>query len=101
VFTIDSNPFTKTNILKLTVDHKYVTSFQFEKTKVVAEDYSEISTLGEAPTARVRVLMEPDENNVYDDISVMVLQLLSEFSRRPIYNVSTKPALFARLRETI
>lgn len=80
MFTIDSNHFTKTNILKLTADNRYITSFQFEKTNLVAEDYSVISTSGEVPTARVRVLMGPDENNDYDDISVMVLQLLSELS---------------------
>ncbi|MES9969031.1 MAG: hypothetical protein ABW092_03295 [Candidatus Thiodiazotropha sp.] len=88
--TKDSNPFTKANVLKITADEKYVTSFQFEKSNVVAEDYLAISNSKEMPIARVRVLMGPDENSDYDDVAVMVLQLLSEFTITPIYNVTAK-----------
>jgi hypothetical protein len=89
-FLIDSNPFTGANILKLTTDEKYVTSFQYERGKTVAVDYSEVSDSETIPSARVRVLMGPDENSEFDDIAVMVLQLLANFTKSPIYNVSTK-----------
>lgn len=89
VFLENINPFTKCKILKMITDENFVISFQFESGQAVIEDYKELAKFVSIdPRSRVRVLMSPDKANQYDDIAVMVLQLLSEFSPSRIYDVS-------------
>lgn len=83
------NPFSKRKILKLIADEKFVISFQFESGEAVVEDYKALAKPAPInPSSRIRVLMSPDNDNEYDDITVMVLQLLSEFSSSQIYDVN-------------
>lgn len=88
-FSENINPFTQRKVLKMITDEKFVISFQFESGQLVTEDYKALAEpVSINPCSRIRALMSPDKDNEYDDIAVIVLQLLSEFNSSRIYDAN-------------
>jgi hypothetical protein len=75
---LTTNPFTRKNLLKLTVDGTYSVSVFHDTGQAVEDDLETVLGRRVACRSRLRFLFAPDPENEFDDIQVMVLDLLCE-----------------------
>lgn len=93
VFSEDRNPFTKQNILRLTIDNFYTITFLFENSNHVLEDFKEIKK-GKKAKSRIRILFGADPDNNFDHIAVMIYDFLTKLDNVLIYNVTNRKILY-------
>ncbi len=91
---INKNPFTKKNLLKLTVDGTYSISAFFDSDQNVAEDLETITSTKIDCNSRLRFLFAPDPENDFDDIGVIILDYLESFKNVIIYSANQEKIIF-------
>lgn len=91
---INKNPFTKKNLLKLTIDGSYSISAFFDQGQSVAEDIESILGKKVECNSRLRFLFAPDPENDFDDIGVIILDYLESFSDVIIYSANQEKVIF-------
>lgn len=91
---INKNPFTKKNLLKLTIDGSYSISAFFDQGQNVAEDLESILGKKVECNSRLRFLFAPDPENDFDDIGVIILDYLESFSDVIIYSANQEKIIF-------
>lgn len=92
--SINKNPFTKKNLLKLTVDGGYSISAFFDNDPSVAGDLEEISGKKIDCSSRLRFLFAPDPENNFDDIGVIILDYLESLGEVIIYSANQGKIIF-------
>lgn len=75
---LTTNPFTRKTLLRLTVDGTYSISVFHDTGRAVEDDLETV--LGRRVTcgSRLRFLFAPDPDDAFDDIQVMLLDMLCE-----------------------
>lgn len=91
---INKNPFTKKNLLKLTVDGSYSISAFFDQGQNVAEELESIIGKKVECNSRLRFLFAPDPDNDFDDIGVIVLDYLERIKDVIIYSANREKVIF-------
>lgn len=92
--SIDSNPFTKKSILKLTIDQSYVVSASFGNDSQVSEDLESILDEKHEGICRIRILFGSDPDNDFDDIVVMIYEFLESLDNVVVYSANQEKVLY-------